>query len=264
MTPSSSSLAIITGATAGIGREFAEQLARRGHPLLLMSRDGERLRGVAGELARTHGVKVETFAADLAVELGIAHAAEKLAGLAEVGVLVNNAGFGTKNALHRTDVESQERMVRLHALAPMRLAHTVLPGMVSRRSGWIINVSSIAAFMYGPGNVNYNATKAYITRFTQALATELVGTGVVVQSLCPGFTRTEFHARGQMDMRHVPGWLWLSADRVVRESIAAADRGRPVIVIPGLRFRLVKLLVQLVPSGLLHHVARWTYKGRLE
>jgi short-subunit dehydrogenase len=264
MTPPSVSnlTAVVTGPTAGIGREFAEQLARRGHPLLLVSRDASRLDALAGALSRKYDVRATALAADLSTDDGIERAHAALMSQGDVGVLVNNAGFGTIDRLARVDPESQVRMVRLHALAPMRLTQAVLPGMMSRDRGWIINVSSIAAFVYSPGNVNYSATKAYLTRLTQVLATELVGTGVVVQSLCPGFTHTEFHERGKMDMRHVPRWLWLSPDRVVRESIAAAERGRPLIVIPGLRFRLLTALTRLIPHGVLHHAGRLTRRGR--
>src|SRR6185295_3305078 len=127
----------------------------------------------------------------------------------------NNAGFGTQGRLHQIAVEPQARMLRLHTMAPMQLTHAVLPRMVARRAGWIINVSSVASFGYSAGATNYAATKAYLTRFTQSLDVELVGTGVVVQALCPGFVRTEFHARSKIDTSMIPAWLWLDAQRVV-------------------------------------------------
>src|SRR6185295_11802349 len=131
----------------------------------------------------------------------------------------NNAGFGTQGRLHQIAVEPQARMLRLHTMAPMQLTHAVLPRMVARGAGWIINVSSVASFIYSAGNVNYSATKAYLTRMTEVLDVELAGTGVVVQALCPGFVRTEFHARGKMNMSKVPDWLWLKAERVVDASL---------------------------------------------
>jgi short-subunit dehydrogenase len=241
------SVAVITGATAGIGRAYAEQLARRGHSLLLIARDEARLSAIAAELTRTHGVGATVLRADLSDEADIGRVADLLAARQDIGILVNNAGFGTQGKLHVTDLEPQIEMVRLHVMAPMRLTRAVLPAMIAQGSGWIINVSSIAGFMYSAGNVNYCATKAYVTRFTEALDTELVGTGVVVQALCPGFTRSEFHSRASMDMKMVPGYLWKTSDDVAAISIAAADRGRPVVVIPGLTFRVIRRLIGIMP-----------------
>jgi len=241
------SLAVVTGGTAGIGRVFADRLARRGHSLLLIARDPARLDTTAAELSAQHGVTVRTLPADLSTEAGIDQAVRALESEGEAAVLVNNAGFGTKGSIHTTAAEPQARMVRLHTLAPMSLTRAVLPGMVVRKSGWVINVSSIAGFMYGPGNANYCATKAYLTRFTQALDTELQGTGVRVQALCPGFTHSEFHERMRMDKKTVPGFLWMSADRVVDLSLAAIERDGAVVYIPGLKNKIVAAFVRMLP-----------------
>jgi hypothetical protein len=253
MPPPKNSLAIVTGATAGIGRVFADRLARRGHPLLLIARDEQRLAHAADGLRTAHGAEVRTLAADLSRDDEIQRVAALLAAESNPGVLVNNAGFGSSGKLHTIDADVQAQMVRLHTLAPMLHTRAVLPAMVSRGAGWIINVSSVAGFTYSPGNVNYASTKAYITRFSQALNTELGGTGVVVQALCPGFTHTEFHARAQMDMRAIPEWMWSSADDVVDASIRAAGRGRPVVLVPGMLFRLITLLLKVTPPA----VMRW-------
>ena len=205
---------------------------------------------------RAYGVEARSFAADLSREDDIERLARVLEAGAEIGVLVNNAGFGTKGKIHKTDLEAQMRMLKLHVLAPMRLSRAVLPAMVQRGNGWVINVSSIAGFMYGQGNSNYCATKAYLTRFTQALDTELYKTGVVVQALCPGFTHTEFHDRMKVDKRTINSMLWMSAERVVDESLAAAERGAPVVYIPGKRNRLIVGLVQLLPHSLMRRGKR--------
>jgi uncharacterized protein len=244
-------LAVITGASAGIGRVFAERLAQRGFHLVLIGRDGARHEKVAAELSRDYRIAARVITADLSVEADIERVARDLADGPEVSVLVNNAGFGTQGRLHQIAAEPQARMLRLHTLAPMLLTHAVLPRMVARGAGWVINVSSVAAFGYSAGNVNYSATKAYLTRFTEALDVELAGTGVVVQALCPGFVRTEFHARGKMDMSKVPDWLWLKAERVVDASLRAAERGRPVVLIPGLLYRIIARGVQMTPHSIM-------------
>jgi hypothetical protein len=262
MRPPSNSLAVVTGATAGIGRVFAERLARQGHALLLIARDGERLTDIATRLGEEHRVPATALAADLSREEAIDRVVECLASAPNVGVLVNNAGFGTTGHLAEADPDVQAAMVKVHTLAPMRLARAVLPAMVARGTGWIINVSSIAGFAISPGNVNYNATKAYLTRFSLALDAELAGTRVVVQALCPGFTHTEFHERAGMNMRMVPEWLWMSAGEVVDTSIAAAERGRPVIVVPGFRYRVLARLLRVLPVSVMRWGSRWLKRGR--
>ncbi len=250
MLPSPGSLAIVTGPTAGIGRVFAQRLAARGHALLLVARDAARLEALAAELRAAHQVACQTMVADLASEAGMEALAQRLAAEPEVGVLVNNAGFGTKGKLHEAPLGPQMDMLRLHVLAPMRLTHAVLPRMVARGSGWVINNSSVASFLYGPGNANYCATKAYLTRLTLSLDTELHRTGVVVQALCPGFTHSEFHARMRVDKGNIPSWLWLSPESVVDASLAACANGGPAVLIPTWRYRVITALAQWVPHAL--------------
>jgi short-subunit dehydrogenase len=244
-------LAVVTGATVGIGQVFAERLARRGHNLLLIARDAERLNTVAAEVSRAHGVSARVMPADLARDDDLERVALALAGEPDLGVMVNNAGFGTKGRIHDSDLEPQMRMVRLHVLALMRLSQAVLPGMVARKRGWLINVSSIAGWLYSPGNANYNATKGYQRQFTQALNTELTGTGVYVQALCPGFTHTDFHRRVGIDKSTIPGFLWSSAGSVVDASIRAAERGRPLVLVPGFTNKVLTLLARMAPHAVL-------------
>lgn len=248
-------LAVVTGASAGIGREFCEQLARRGHGLVVVARDRARLEALEAELERRHGVTVQVEAADLSVESEMVRLAERLRNGEPPEILVNNAGFGTRGPLAETDPEPQAAMVRLHALAPIRLTQAVLPGMLRRGRGAVVNVSSVASFVHSPGNANYCATKAYLTSLTQGLALELRGSGVQAQALCPGFTRTEFHermrARGEG-----PPWAWLSVEQVVSESLASLDRGGPVICVPGAGYKVVVPLLRLAPRRLIGWVAR--------
>ena len=188
-------LAVITGASVGIGREFAEQLASRGYDLLLVARDQARLAEAGAALASAHGVKAEVFRADLTLDDDVTRLAERLGASPNLAMLVNNAGFGSRGKLAQSDPARQTAMVRLHTLAPMRLTRAALPVLLAAGEGAVVNVSSIAGFLDSAGNINYCATKAYLTTFTEGLAAELHGTGVQAQALCPGFTRTEFHQR---------------------------------------------------------------------
>ena len=247
---------MVTGPTAGIGRAFAEGLAARGHDLLLVSRDAERLAAVGAELAGRHGVRAEAYPADLASPADVGTLAADLARRPRVDVLVNNAGFGTKGTLDRTDAADQLRMVQVHCAAPLRLAQAVLPGMVARRSGAVVNVASVAAFVTSPGNATYSATKAFVQMLSAGMAAEVADAGVRVQALCPGFTRTEFHARAVMPTRGIPAFAWLTPERVVEASLAALARGGPVTVIPGFTYQAAVAALRHAPLRALSRAIR--------
>jgi short-subunit dehydrogenase len=249
--PAPRGTALVTGATAGIGAAFARRLAARGHDLVLVARDQARLEALAVELRERHAVRAEALAADLSGDEGVERVVVRIAALPALALLVNNAGFGTAGALATAPAEVQERMLRLHVLAPMRLTRVALPGLLARRAGAVVNVSSVASFLYAAGSVNYCATKAYLTTFSEGLSAELAGTGVQVQALCPGFTRTEFHQRIGPAAGDHPGWMWLTADAVVRASLAQLDRRGPVICVPGLRYKLLVAVVRLLPRRLI-------------
>jgi short-subunit dehydrogenase len=252
-------LAVVTGATAGIGREFAEQLGAQGYDLLLVARDRQRLADTAAAVAAAHGVAAEAFPADLSRDEDVARLAERLAGSPRLALLVNNAGFGSRGRLAEADPKRQEAMARLHVLAPLRLTQAALPVLLANRSGGVINVSSVAGFIYSAGNLNYCATKAYLTTFSEGLAAELHGSGVRVQALCPGFTRTEFHARIPGPVERHPTFAWLSARFVVAHSLRRFERGGPVVCIPGLRWRLLVRIIRLMPRPLIGWVTRRRY-----
>lgn len=258
--PTSPGTALVTGATAGIGAAFARQLAARGYDLVLVARDQARLEALAAELRGRHAVRAEALAADLSGDEGVERVVGRIAELPSFALLVNNAGFGTAGALATAPVGVQERMLRLHVLAPMRLtraalpallARAALPGRLERPAGAVVNVSSIASFLYAAGSVNYCATKAYLTTFSEGLGAELAETGVQVQALCPGFTRTEFHQRIGPAAGDHPDWMWLTADAVVRASLAQLDRRGPVICVPGLHYKLLVAVVRLLPRRLI-------------
>jgi short-subunit dehydrogenase len=239
-------VALVTGASAGLGREFAIQLAKRGYDLVLVARDRDRLETLANEL-KSFGASSEVLPADLTQDDDVGRIVERIDSR-PLDVLVNNAGFGTVRSYARESREQQDAMIRVHVLAANRLAHAAVQGMVPRNRGAIINVSSIASWMTSPGNVNYSATKAWQRSFIESLALEMRGKGVYVQALCPGFTHTEFHARGGMDMSHTRASWWMTPDRVVTESLAALDRRRPIVVVPGTGYKLVAIALRFMPQ----------------
>ena len=247
-------LAVVTGASAGIGKVFCQRLAARGHDLLLVARDGSRLQALKQELEQQYPVGVEVFPADLTIDTDVSLLAETLARSPNLVLLVNNAGFGTRDTLADASPARQEAMLQLHTMAPMRLTQAALPVLIKNRRGAIVNVSSVASFLFSANNVNYCATKAYLTTFSQGLAAEVAGSGVRVQALCPGFTRSEFHGRMGVDVAEIPGWMWLSATSVVDASLAALERGWPVVCVPGIRYKIIVFLLRFVPRWVIARV----------
>lgn len=252
--------ALVTGATAGIGAAFARQLGARGYDLVLVARDGARLGALATELHERHAIAAEALVADLSGDEGVERVAGRIAALPTLSLLVNNAGFGTAGLLATAPAEVQERMLRLHVLAPMRLTRAALPGLLSRQAGAVVNVSSVASFVYGAGSVNYCASKAYLTTFSEGLGVELAGTGVQAQALCPGFTRTEFHRRIGPAAGDHPPWMWLTADAVARASLAQLDRRGPVICVPGLGYKLLVAALRVLPRRLIGRLTGRSYR----
>lgn len=244
--------ALVTGATAGIGAAFARQLAGRGHDLVLVARDESRLESKAQQL-RSYGVQVEVLSADLADEKGCARIEQRCA--AGVDLLVNNAGLGTKGDFHEIDLAHEEHLLRVNVRAVMRLTHAALPSMVAARSGAIVNVSSVAGFAPGARAVTYSASKAYVTNFSESLHVQYAGQGVRVLAVCPGFTRTEFHGRADMDTGGVPARMWLEADDVVRTALRDLDAGKS-LSIHGAQYKAIVTATRVVPPSLQQAVLR--------
>lgn len=244
-------LAAITGASSGLGETFARKLAARGYDLLLIARREDRLRALQQELETKTQRRVEILMADLTDADELENVAAHLTGLPHLQMLVNNAGFGTKGYFFETPLQGQMQMSRLHVLAPVRLTHAVLSGMVERNRGIIINVSSVAAFARSAANASYCATKGWMNDFTEGLRLELdsVRSSVVVQALCPGFTYTEFHDVLGVDRGSVPKSFWLSADFVVEESLRQLNTST-VFVIPDWRYRWFTRFISMVPAWL--------------
>lgn len=246
------STALVTGATAGIGHAFARRLAAEGHDVVLVARTEQRLVEVAAELRSAYGTKVETLVADLTTDDGCRTVEQRLTAAGPVDVLVNNAGFSINRGFASGDVADEERMLRVLVTAVLRLTRAAIPGMVARRAGVIINVSSVAGFV---PQSTYSAAKAWVTTFTQGLAPGLRRSGVRVLALCPGFTHTEFHARAGMDVSSIPKWLWLDADRVVDEALLDLARG-VVVSVPGAQYKAIVALARHLPAGLVVPVTR--------
>lgn len=242
------STALITGASSGIGAAFARALAARQYDLVLVARREERLISLASELQQRFHVRAEVMVADLSNPEGMERVEKRLTSIKTLDILVNNAGFGIPGKFIEIPLEQQLGMIQVHVFASVRLSHAALPRMIARRHGAIINVASLGAFIPKPEDATYCATKAYLKTFSQALQAELRGTGVQVQALCPGFTRTEFHDQPVYEQRHVkasiPKALWMSADDVVAESLAALARGR-VVCVPGFKNRFIITCAQL-------------------
>jgi short-subunit dehydrogenase len=243
----------ITGASAGIGAAFARRLAQDGWQLTLVARDGARLQSLAAELRAAHGVAVAVRAADLTDCSARARVEHGLANDAELELLINNAGFGTVGAFASLDAEREEAEIALNVVALMRLTRAALPGMLRRRRGAVLNVSSLAAFQPGPHNATYAATKAFVNSFTESLHEELRGSGVHAMVLCPGFTRTEFQQRAEIDVSGIPAAAWMSAEAVVDAALRGLTRGETVCV-PGAANWLVSNLVSALPRTLVRRV----------
>jgi short-subunit dehydrogenase len=251
--PKEGSTCLITGASSGIGEEFARQLAARGHGVFLVARREERLRGLAAELEREHGVRAEVLGCDLANERAVAAlpAAITERGL-EVEVLVNNAGFSTVGDVH-ANPDRQLGMVEVNVRALTALTCAFLPEMVRRGRGAVIQVASVAGFQPIPAQAVYAATKAYVRSFSEAVSAELKGTGVTMTALCPGPVATEFvetagFKKSKDEMG--PSLLWSTAEEVAKAAIDGADKGKRV-VIPGVGNRLTALTGQYAPRTLL-------------
>jgi len=246
---------LVTGASSGIGVELAKLLASRGHGVTLVARREDRLKALADELATDHGVRTEVIAADLTDEHARTAIVETIAkrGLV-VDVLVNNAGLSTTGAVAVSDIAAELRMIRTDVEAVVHLCSALVPGMVERRRGAVLNVASMAAFQPLPGQAGYGGSKSFVLSYTRAMAQELRGTGVVATTLCPGPVETEFaEAAGFGDLEagdSLPKIMWVSAIEVAKAAIDGLERGRDVVV-PGTANRVMAGVAHVIPHRLL-------------
>ena len=243
--------AVITGASSGIGLEFARELAARSHPVLAIARRSERLAALAQD-ASTAGGRVEPLAADLATASGLETVVRRIQELSDIELLVNNAGIASGKDFSGVVVTDEVRAVRVNAEALLQLTHAVLPDMLRRKRGGIINLASVVAFQAFPHFAVYAATKAFVLSFSEALAEELRGSGVRVLALCPGSVATE------MDLfAHNKGLLGklpsLQAKQVVQAGLRALAAGRVVRVVGGLN-HFLPLMGHLLPRAAMRKV----------
>lgn len=253
-------LALVTGASSGIGTVFARSLARRGHDLILVARDGARLTALAAELA-SDGASATTVVADLTTDEGLAATERAIEAAGRLDLLVNNAGFGTTGQLVDSPLAMQDQMLRLHVIAVSRITQAALRLMKPARRGGIITVSSVASFVNSTGNVNYCATKAYQRSFSEGLALECAPFGIRVQALCPGFTRTEFHQRMRDDQQgRAPSWMWLEATDVVETSLRQLEQDGAVVCVPGAQYKVAVFLARHLPVWIKRLMTRNVYK----
>jgi hypothetical protein len=249
-------LAVVTGATAGIGAAFARRLATEGYGLLLVARDERRLASTAAGL----GGEVEVLPADLATDAGRAtvegHLRERT-----VELLVNNAGMSLNQSFVESTAEAEERLLALNVTAVMRLTHAALPGMVARGRGGILNVSSVAGFGVPMPGSTYSASKAWVTNFSESIGQSVRSRGVRVMALCPGYTRTEFHERAGINVSKTPEWMWLDADDVVRDGLRDLRRGKAVSV-PDWKYKVATFGMRHLPRALTQRATR-DVRGRI-
>jgi short-subunit dehydrogenase len=244
-------IALITGASAGIGETFAEFLAEKGHDLVIVARDQIRLEERAAKWREKFKVDVEVLKADLATQEGIHKVELRIENRSRpIDVLINNAGFGINSSFLVSNRQSENDLLDVLVRAPLRFMHAALPAMKERNNGIIINVSSVAGWIAGG---SYSAAKSFLTVMSESLHTELKGTNVRVHALCPGFTRTEFHQRGKMKMSGLPNFMWLDSRAVVAAAWKSANAGKALSV-PGIQYKILKAIIDISPRSLVRKV----------
>ncbi|PVU82771.1 short-chain dehydrogenase [Cellulomonas sp. WB94] len=249
--------ALITGASAGLGLEFAWQLATAKHDVVLVARGADRLEHLASQLRAAAGVHVEVLPADLTVRADVERVAERLrATVHPVGLLVNNAGLGLNQRFVGGDLDVEERALAVMVHSVLVLSHAAAGAMVERGRGAILNVSSIAALL---ASGTYSAHKAWVRTFTEGLAVELKGTGVTATAVTPGFVHTEFHERAGINMTALPDIAWLDADAVVATALADVRRGA-VLSNPSLRYQGVAGVVRVLPRFAIRALGNYRHR----
>ncbi|MEG0642087.1 MAG: SDR family oxidoreductase [Clostridium sp.] len=256
-------IAVITGGTSGLGKEYSRRLAMRGYDLIITGRRQELLAKVAEDIEKEFGVKVDTRIVDLTHKEEFNKFVDEVRELSNIEFLVNNAGHGAIDTFTRDKYENQEEMIMVHILATVKLCHVVAQTMKERRKGYIINVSSIASFNCFPTSGMYCATKGFLTSFSQSLALELNEYNIRVQALCPGFTRTDFHEKLKMDeskLKNKGVVKWMTPYEVIDCSLAQIDKKLKVIVIPGVGNKIMCLASKVMPRRIYYKLAEKGWK----
>jgi short-subunit dehydrogenase len=252
MRPEPRRLALVTGASAGIGAAFARAYAARGWDLALTARRADRLDALAGDLAARHGVTVYALPDDLSDPEAPGRLTTAVAERDRcIDALVNNAGYGLRGPTCRQSPADQRALMQVLTTAVMSLSHAVLPGMRARGYGRIVNVASVLGLIPGaPGSALYSGAKAFVVGFSEGMHLEYRAAGVHVTALCPGLTRSEFHQVSGMtaDIAGAPGWMWMDAEAVAEAGLAAVEANHAVCT-PGLPNKAVVLAAALLPRG---------------
>ncbi len=251
-------VACITGATSGIGEAFARRLASDGYNLVITGRRREKIQTLAKEISDKYRINVDVEIVELSDDAALQILENKLGKMKNLEILVNNAGFSVKEFFHGENFSIQEKMLKVHCLATMKLTHAVLSNMIANGKGAIINVSSLSAFSPFLTNAVYAATKRFVLMFSESLHLELKETGVKVQALCPGITRTDFHERMGYDRKKVykrKGMMKaMSAEEVVDISLKCLKKDK-VVCIPGFHNRFITVLLKILPRPLTYRLA---------
>jgi len=246
--------ALVTGATSGIGAAFASRLAQKGFDLILHGRRQKELMDRAKNLERIYSTSVEIIIAELSRPDEIRKVEERINSLDRLDMLVNNAGYWEPGVFWEHSPDSLEAMIMVHNVAPVRFIRAALPRMLERDQGDVINVSSLGAYLNMVTLENYGATKAYLISFTESLHVALMGTGIRVQALTPGFTVTEFHSRLGADFTKEQR-TWMQPEEVVDESLRALGKG-PVVCIPGFKRRFIVKLASMLPRSVYYRIMK--------
>ena len=249
-------VALITGATSGIGKAYANEFARRGYDLIITGRRKPIIEAIAGQLRDNYGVSVKVIIADLRIRADVKRLLKVIEIEGKIDVLVNNAGYGLMKLFHDDELRNQLEMIDVHVTVPAMLIHKLLPSMIESGKGTIINVSSLAAFLPTHTNMMYSGSKRFLVNMSESLSMELRSYGIMVQCLCPGFTRSDFHRRRQMTALWARQRIFIQepAD-VVKYSVKCLHRNK-VVCIPGFMNRLLMYLLPLVPGKIYFRFAR--------
>ena len=242
--------ALVTGATSGIGRAYAESFARKGYDLIITGRRMDKLNAFAHELREEYGICVRIIKAELSEDEDIQKLTKVIESHDNISVLVNNAGYGSGVEFCKNNLAAHMRMLQVHVVVSVKLIYAVLPQMINRKEGTIINVSSLGAYMPAPGSSMYSATKLFLKSFTESLYMEVHQHGIKVQCICPGFTHSDFHKRREDDrVRKANSLMWMEADAVVEESLKSLEK-KTIVCVPGIINKLLIILAAMVPRKL--------------
>ena len=255
MNSNEKKIACVTGATSGIGAAFAKKFARQGYDLIITGRRKEKIESLSNTLSKENKINVEVIIAELSDDKELNMLADKIKNTKNLEILVNNAGFAKENFFHEEKFSTHEVMLKVHNLALIKLCHAVLPNMVSKGKGIIINVSSLIVFTPFPANAMYAASKSFVKLFTESIYLELQGTGVKVQALCPGMTRTDFHRKMGFDENTFykdKGMMKaMTSEEVVDISLQYLEKDK-VLCVPGGNNKLISFLLKVLPRAVIY------------